>query len=537
MGFELPIADLLGMTSLELLGVIMLVVMLGAIFIGLPISFTLLFLALIFGYMGMGVRVFNLTYLQTFGLMKQDEFVAVPLFILMGYICDQGGLMERLFTAFRNLFAPVRGSLYLVVIATATLFGIAAGTVGATVALLGIMAGPMMIRAGYDQRMSAGAIAAGGTLGILIPPSVMLVVMAPVLDISILDLYAAAFGPGFLLSGMYIAYTLGRSFINPKLGPPVPKEERPTSVWVVLWDCLVGLIPVTVLTVVTLGAILAGWTTASEAAAIGVLGALLLAIAYAGVSVPDFRRVLVGLGVMLATIGLLCLVALSARFDPLRIGRFPLVLLGLTPVLLGLTAMFSDYSWKGFLNACYMTLATTSMVLFLAVASNVFGAVFAWLGTASWITKTLLAAPLPAWGTMTCLLALIFLLGWPFEWPAIVLIFLPLLAPVAKGLGYDMVWFGCITAVVLQTAFLSPPVAMSAYYLKQVVREWNLRLIYRGMADFMVIQVICVALVLIFPAIAMWFPNWLQERRDAARSVQVEQPPSLSAVLERATSR
>ena len=140
------------------------------------------------------------------------------------------------------------------------------------------------------------------------------------------------------------------------------------------------------------------------------------------------------------------------------------------------------------------------MVLFLAVASNVFGAVFAWLGTATWITNTLLAAPLPAWGTMTLLLTLIFLLGWPFEWPAIVLIFLPLLAPVAKGLGYDMVWFGCIVAVVLQTAFLSPPVAMSAYYLKQVVREWNLRLIYRGMADFMVIQVICVVLVLVFPS-------------------------------------
>ena len=241
------------MTGLEFLGFVMLVVMLFAIFIGLPISFTLLFLALIFGYFGLGVRVFNLTYLQTFGLMKQDEFVAVPMFILMGYMCDQGGLMERLFMAFRNLFAPVRGSLYLVVITTATLFGIAAGTVGATVALLGIMAGPMMIRAGYDQRMSAGAIAAGGTLGILIPPSVMLVVMAPVLDISIIDLYAAAFGPGFLLSGMYIAYTLGRSFINPKLGPPVPKEERPASMGIVLWECLVGLVPVTVLTIVTLG--------------------------------------------------------------------------------------------------------------------------------------------------------------------------------------------------------------------------------------------------------------------------------------------
>jgi tripartite ATP-independent transporter DctM subunit len=450
------------MTGLELLGFIMLLVMLGAIFIGLPISFTLLFLALMFGYVGMGERVFNLAYLQTIGLMKQDELVAVPMFILMGFICDQAGLMERLFKAFRDLFAPLKGALYLVVILTATLFGMASGTVGATVTLLGIMAGPMMIRAGYDVRMSAGAIAAGGTLGILIPPSVMLVVMAPVLDISIIDLYAAAFGPGLLLSGLFISYTLIRSYFNPKLGPPVPLDERPQSKALVFWECLVGLVPVTVLTMATLGAILAGIATAAEAAAIGALGAILLVIAY---------------------------------------GRF---------------------TFQGLINACYSTLATTSMVLLLAVASNVFGAVFAWLGTASWVTNALLASPLPPWGTMTMLLTLIFLLGWPFEWPAIVLIFLPLLAPVAKGLGYNMVWFGCIVAVVLQTAFLSPPVAMSAYYLKQVVKEWNLRLIYRGMADFMVIQVICVALVLIFPAIAMWFPNWLQARRQAERGVRAE---------------
>ena len=457
------------MTGLEALGMVMLVVMLAAIFIGLPISFTLLFLALIFGYMGLGQRVFNLAYLQTFGLMKQDEFVAVPLFILMGYICDQAGLMERLFLAFRDLFAPVRGALYVVVILTATLFGIAAGTVGATVVLLGIMAGPMMIKMGYDARMSAGSIAAGGTLGILIPPSVMLVVMAPVLDISIIDLYAAAFGPGFLLSAMYIAYTLIRCYLNPKLGPPVPVEERNPSTRAVLWECVVGLVPVTILTVLTLGAIIAGLTTAAEAAALGAVGAIILAVAY---------------------------------------GKF---------------------TWRGFFNACNLTMASTAMVLFLAVASNVFGAVFAWLGTANWITKMLLAAPLPAWGTMTLLLIFIFLLGWPFEWPAIVLIFLPLLAPVAKGLGYDMVWFGCIVAVVLQTAFLSPPVAMSAYYLKQAVKEWNLAMIYRGMADFMVIQCICVALVLAFPSIAMWLPNWNQERIRAQREKSAE--PAKPAAL------
>ncbi|MFY9315500.1 MAG: TRAP transporter large permease subunit [Burkholderiales bacterium] len=445
------------MTGQEALGALMLLVMLAAIFIGLPISFTLLFLALIFGFIGMEWRVFDLAYLQIFSLMKQDEFVAVPMFILMGYVCDQAGLISRLFKAFRDLFAPMRGALYVVVILTATLFGIAAGTVGATVTLLGIIAGPLMIKAGYDTRLSAGSITAGGTLGILIPPSVMLVVMAPVLEVSIVDLYAAAFGPGFLLSAMYIAYALFRSYMNPKVGPPVPLDERQTSFKVVLWECVVGLVPVTILTIVTLGAILAGITTAAEAAALGALGAILLVAAY------------------------------------------------------------GEFTVKGLVNACYMTLATSSMVLFLAVSSNVFGSVFSWLGTASWLTKMLLAAPLPAWGTMALLLGLIFLLGWPFEWPAIVLIFLPLLAPVAKGLGYDMVWFACIVAVVLQTAFLSPPVAMSAYYLKQVVKEWNLATIYRGMADFMVIQVICVVLVMVYPSIAMWFPHWLQERTKAER--------------------
>jgi tripartite ATP-independent transporter DctM subunit len=369
----------------------------------------------------------------------------------------------------------LRGSLYLVVLATATLFGIAAGTVGATVVLLGIMAGPMMVKAGYDVRMSAGAITAGGTLGILIPPSVMLVVMAPVLGISVLHLYAAAFGPGFLLAGMYIAYTLIRCHFNPKLGPPVPKEERPASIRIVLWECLVGLVPVTILTIATLGVILAGLATSTEAAAMGAAGAILMVIGY---------------------------------------GRF---------------------TWQGLFNALHQTLATTSMVLFLAVTSNIFGSVFARLGSATWVTEALISIPLPPWATMALLLGLIFLLGWPFEWPAIVLIFLPILAPVATKLGYDMVWFACVVAVVLQTAFLSPPVAMSAYYLKQAVKDWSLRTIYRGMADFMVIQVICVVLVIVFPQIAMWFPNWLTQGDRLNKSSEVpaieliEKRPALEA--------
>ncbi|MGH7343774.1 MAG: TRAP transporter large permease subunit, partial [Candidatus Rokuibacteriota bacterium] len=211
----------------EALGFFMLASMVVVIFVGLPISFTLLFLALIVGGFGLGwEQTFNLAYLQIWGTMKDEIFPAVPLFIFMGYMTEQAGLMERLFGALRSLLAPVRGSLYLAVILTATIFAMATGIVGAAVTVLGIMAAPMMLKSQYDARLSAGAIAAGGTLGILVPPSVMLVVMGPVMGVPVNLLYSAAFGPGFLLAGSYVGYTLLRSFINPKLGPAMTMDER-----------------------------------------------------------------------------------------------------------------------------------------------------------------------------------------------------------------------------------------------------------------------------------------------------------------------
>src|ERR671914_1668994 len=208
-----------------LLGLVMLIVMIGAIFIGFPISFTLLFLALAFGYLGLGEVVFSLAYFQTIGMMKEELFAAVPLFIFMGFVTEQAGLMERLFRAFRLLLAPLRGALFLVVILTSTVFAMATGIVGAAVTVLGIMASPIMIKTGYDAKLSAGTITAGGTLGILIPPSVMLIVMGPVLGVSVADLYAAAIVPGFLLAALYIAYLLVRSYINPTLGRRYPSRS------------------------------------------------------------------------------------------------------------------------------------------------------------------------------------------------------------------------------------------------------------------------------------------------------------------------
>jgi tripartite ATP-independent transporter DctM subunit len=439
-----------------LIGLIMLLVLLGAIFIGVPISFTLLFLAFAFGYVGMGHTVFDLAYFQTIGMMKEELLAAVPLFIFMGFITEQAGLMERLFTAFRLLLAPVRGALYLVVILTATVFAMATGIVGAAVTVLGIMASPIMIKSGYDPKLSAGAITAGGTLGILIPPSVMLIVMGPVLGVSVADLYAAAFGPGFLLAGLYIVYLMGRSLWNPKLGPPVPVEERVHSMGVMLREVAIGVLPLLALIAATLGSILAGLATPTEAAGIGSFGAVLLALIYRKLTLAGLQR------------------------------------------------------------ALNSTMSTSSMVLLLAVTSNIFGAVFARLGTANWITNTLLSFQLPPMLMLIMVLVLIFLLGWPFEWPAIILVFLPIFYPVVAALNIDMVWFGALTAVTLQTAFLSPPVAMSAYYLKQVVKEWSLGTIYNGMFQFMVLQCICIGLVVYFPQIALWFPQTLQASARSA---------------------
>jgi tripartite ATP-independent transporter DctM subunit len=367
----------------------------------------------------------------------------------MGYMTEQAGLMERLFRAFRFALAPVRGSLYLAVILTATVFAMATGIVGAAVTVLGIMAGGTMIRAGYDTRLSAGVITAGGTLGILIPPSVMLIVMGPVMGVSVAKLYAAAFGPGFLLSALYIGYAMARSFLNPALGPPLPLEERASSVGVVVRELATGLLPLALLISATLGSILAGLATPTEAAATGASGSILLAVGY------------------------------------------------------------RQLTWVRLREAMVKTMETTSMIVFLALTSNMFGAVFARLGTATIVTDALLALQVPSFVMLIVLNVIFFLLGWPFEWPTIVLVFLPILLPIVQVMQFDPVWFATLIAVNLQTTFLSPPVAMAAYYLKAVVPQWELSDIMHGMMAFLVLQVIGLVVVMLYPPIATWFPNYL----------------------------
>jgi len=435
--------------SNEYLGLVLLAALLAGIFAGFPIAFTLIILSVVFGYIGHGDTVFYLMVFQTIGLMKEETLAAVPLFIFMGHVLEQAGLMERLFRSFQLILAPLRGSLYLGVLLTATLFATATGIIGASVTVMGLMAAPAMMKAGYDPKLSAGCITAGGCLGILIPPSVMLVVMGPIVGVSIIKLFAAAIIPGLILAGLYITYAMVRSQLNPALGPPLPREQWAKSFGELVREFAAGIVPMAVIMFAALGSIIFGLATPTEAAAMGATGALALTLAY---------------------------------------GRFTL---------------------RGLREACMKTLETSSLVLFLAVASNIYGAVFTRLGTSTLLAETMLALPLSPELMLIALLFVIFLLGWPLEWPAIVFIFLPIFLPVVEALKLDLVWFSTLVAVCLQTAFLSPPVAMAAYYLKAVAPKWELSHIYRGMFDFMLLQMIGLAVVFIWPETALWLPEKL----------------------------
>ena len=435
--------------SPAILGFILVAVMLFAIFIGFPISFTLIFLGFVFGYLGFGPLVFYLMTLQFSMVMTEQALAAVPLFIFMGIMMEQAGLMERLFSSVQLMLSRVRGSLYYAVLFVSVIFAAATGIVGASVTILGIMAAKSMNKSGYDVRLAAGTITAGGTLGILIPPSIMLVVMGPIMEIPVTDLFAAAIFPGIMLALLYAAYITFRCWKNPSLGPVLPEEMRATSMKQVLVEFFLGLVPPAALVFAALGSILFGFATPTEAAGCGAMGALLLALAYKKLTLPKLQAVLV------------------------------------------------------------KTLEITALIMVLVAASNFFGSVFSKLGTPMVLTEFLLNLEVNKYFILFIVMAMIFLLGWPLEWVPIVLIIIPIILPLIESLEFNLTWFAILVAVNLQTAWLSPPVALSAYFLKGVVPEWDLKDIYIGMMQFMVLQIIGLIIIIIFPEIVLWLPNYI----------------------------
>lgn len=551
------------------IGLIMLGAMLFVIFIGFPIAFTLIFLAFVFGIWGSNFKLTTLLMtLNTNSTMLNDQLMAVPLFVLMGIVMEAAGLMERLFASIQMIMARVRGALFIAVLIVSTIFAAATGIVGASVTLLGIMAGATMTRSGYNVKLAAGTITAGGTLGILIPPSIMLIVMGPVLEVSTLDLFRGAFIPGALLASLYLIYTLGRCWINPKLGPILAEEDQPETSR--FYGAEVALICLGVLTICRVFGLAIGGAFAGLLPFGGLLVMVItMMLAYAAYKNLSMLRIMVPVAVLFhlymivanmsdgglpiwsivfgAFIILLAYLGrpifdknastefyFSDLWDEFFAGLMPptiLISFALGSILLGfatpaeaaamgafgailLSIGYRKFNIPSFFDSLVKALEITVLIMFLVAASNFFGAEFSALGTPKMMTELLLGLDMSPYLILLLVMALIFLLGWPLEWVPIVLIVVPILLPTVEALSvhgldrYDMmVWFGILVAVNLQTAWLSPPVALSAYFLKGVVPSWDLKDIYLGMMQFMLVQLIGLTLIFLFPQLVLWLPR------------------------------
>ena len=434
--------------SPEALALLMLGLLVAAILLGFPTAFTLMALGVIFGYLGVGNQVFNLIVQRAYTVMTSDVIIAVPLFIFMGYIIERAGTLNRLFRSVQLIFGPLPGSLLLATLITCTIFATATGIVGASVTLIGLLALPTMLRAKYDPELASGTIAAGGTLGILIPPSVLLILYGAVAGVSVPRLYAGAFFPGLMLSTLYLGYILVRVLTKPSLAPSLPKAERDVPLPRILFMLVTSFLPLTALIAAVLGSILMGIATPTEAAAMGALGGLILAAAYKSLTFANFKE------------------------------------------------------------SVFLTARTTAVVGWLFVGSSLFAAVFALLGGSKLIEQFVLGLGLSPVQLFWVAQFIVFLLGWPLEWTEITIIFLPLFLPLLNQFQIDPLYFGIMIALNQQTSFLSPPVAMSAFYLKGVApRSVTLNQIFRGMYPFMAIQILAMLVLWFWPGLAMWLPE------------------------------
>jgi tripartite ATP-independent transporter DctM subunit len=444
------------------IGLSMLFLFIFIIMLGFPIAFTLIAMGVGFGYYAYYVpgqeffnnRIFTLLVQKTFEVTSSDVLTAVPLFLFMGYLVERANILDRLFHSLQISMKNVPGALAVATLITCAMFATATGIVGAVVTLMGLLAFPAMLRAGYDVRLSAGVVCAGGCLGILIPPSILLIVYAATAGVSAVKLYAAAFLPGFLLAGLYVVYVIIRAMINPGLAPKLPKEQTDIPGSQVLWALLTSFFPLAVLIVSVLGAILLGLATPSEAAGVGALGSIILAAAYR-----------------------------ALNFQMLK-------------------------------ESVYLTARATAMVCYLFIGSWTFSSVFALLGGQAVVEQFFLSMNLSPTQFLLLTQAIIFLLGWPLEWTEIIIIFVPIFLPLLDDFGIDPIFFGILVALNTQTAFNTPPVAMAAFYLKGVAPPHvQLTDIFRGALPFVFMVFMTMALVYIFPGIALWLPDYLYKPR------------------------
>ncbi len=449
------------MTNPEV-AIMMLALFIVLVLFGFPIAFTLLAMGVGFGYYAyyqadsiekfadvFDNQIFYLLNQNTYSVMENDTLVAIPLFLFMGYVVERANIVNRLFFSLQLAARNLPGSMAIAALITCAVFSTASGIVGAVVTLMGLLAFPAMAKANYNKEFASGVICAGGTLGILIPPSIMLIVYAAIAELSPLRLYAAAVFPGLLLAGMYIIYVFARALANPSIAPP-PKMDDAPSPRQIYWQLITSFVPLTVLIMMVLGSILGGLATPAEAAAMGALGGLVLAVIY------------------------------------------------------------RSLTWGKVKESVFLTAKATAMVCWMFVGSWTFASVFSYLGGHDVIEHWIVALDLAPWQFLVLCQLIIFLLGWPLEWSEILIIFVPIFLPLLDNFGVNPYFFAMLVALNLQTSFLTPPMAMSAYYLKGVLKdEIELMQIFRGIMPYLGIVIFCMILMYAFPGIALWLPDYL----------------------------
>ncbi|HSF95287.1 MAG TPA: TRAP transporter large permease subunit [Thermohalobaculum sp.] len=448
------------MTNPEV-AILMLCLFIVLVLLGFPIAFTLVAMGVAFGYYAyyqaapesfgdiFNNNIFYLLNQNTYSVMENDTLVAVPLFLFMGYVVERANIVERLFFSLQMAARNLPGSMAIAALITCAVFSTASGIVGAVVTLMGLLAFPAMASANYDKQFASGVICAGGTLGILIPPSIMLIVYAAIAELSPLRLYAAAVFPGLMLAGLYIVYVVIRVLMNPSIAPK-PKSEDVPPVGKIYLDLLVSFVPLTVLIMLVLGSILGGLATPAEAAAMGALGGLVLSVLYRA------------------------------------------------------------FSWQMLKESVFLTAKATAMVCWLFVGSWTFASVFSYLGGHDIIKDWFAHIELQPWQFLILAQLIIFLLGWPLEWSEILIIFVPIFLPLLEQFNVNPYFFAMLVALNLQTSFLTPPMAMSAYYLKGVLRnEIELIEIFKGIMPYLGIVIFSMFLMYQFPGIALWLPDYL----------------------------
>ncbi|MEW9920216.1 TRAP transporter large permease subunit [Marimonas sp. MJW-29] len=441
--------------------ILMLCLFIVLVLLGFPIAFTLIAMGVAFGYYAyytgapesfgdiFNNNIFYLLNQNTYSVMENDTLVAIPLFLFMGYVVERANIVDRLFFSLYQAARNLPGSLGIAALLTCAVFSTASGIVGAVVTLMGLLAYPAMAKAGYNKSFAAGIICAGGTLGILIPPSIMLIVYAAIAELSPLRLYAAAVFPGLMLAGLYIVYAMIRVKINPSLAPMPDQEGMPPRSQIYM-NLLISFVPLTVLIMLVLGSILGGLATPAEAAAMGALGGLVLAVIY------------------------------------------------------------RSLTWDKVKQSVFLTAKATAMVCWLFVGSWTFASIFSYLGGHDVIEHWVVAMNLEPWQFLVLAQVIIFLLGWPLEWSEILIIFVPIFLPMLDTFGVNPYFFAMLVALNLQTSFLTPPMAMSAYYLKGVLKsQIELIEIFKGLMPYLGIVILCMVLMYQFPGIALWFPDYL----------------------------